>query len=275
VTVLKGGRSFNGTKQTVEGDFFGANAQFPAQLQYNKRHYLVIRNTETGETRQLGTYTPLGTGEQTVTVSPTGNVTIEGPQAIYDFKPQVGQIPARQGVPFDVRVQSIDGMTFSTWNVSIYHINQTANTSTPIYTNESSSDGGVVAPSLDLSNRSNGTLRAVVTWEAEDGTTGRQVYEKQVVAAPESEFSLLQALASLVNLVPSDNQDVFTGTLAIVLVILLTAGVASTVPMTSEMIGAIALMWLTGFAVIGWLSYNIVFVGLVAWASIAFLRRRY
>jgi len=272
-TVVEVQRALNGSQQTIEGDFFGANAQFPAQLAYNKRHYLVLRNTETGETRPLGTFTPLSSDQQTVTVSPSGDVTIEGPKAIYAFEPTVGQIPARDGIPFNVSVASGE-RTFKTWNISIYYIN--SSTTDLLATKEATSgDGGRLAPTLDLGDRKNGTLRAVVTWESEDGTTGEQAFTKRVVAAPESEFSLLQTLAQFVGLVPSGNQDVFTGTLAILLVIALTAGAASRIRMSTEMVGGIALLWLTAFAIIGWLSYNIVFVGLVAWASIAFLRRRY
>lgn len=42
----------------IEGDYFGASGSYPAKLEKDKRHRLIIQNTDTGDTRILGTYIP-------------------------------------------------------------------------------------------------------------------------------------------------------------------------------------------------------------------------
>jgi len=52
-TVLKVQRTLTFRYETVLGDFFGASGSFPGELHFNKRHRLILVNTETGETRDL------------------------------------------------------------------------------------------------------------------------------------------------------------------------------------------------------------------------------
>jgi hypothetical protein len=57
-TVIEVQKSINGSWETVVGDYFGASNEVGSQLAFNQRHRIIITNTETGFSRDLGAYTP-------------------------------------------------------------------------------------------------------------------------------------------------------------------------------------------------------------------------
>jgi len=275
VSTLQVQRSLNGKWQTVEGDFFGANSQFPSQLRYNARHRLILYNVQTGEERQLGTFTPLQSGKQTVTVAPEGNFTLTGPGPQVTVRPSATQIPAREDVQLNVEVTDGIASTAAAWNVTVYYVNESANINTTLYEANYSDGTGSLQPSLNLSSRPGGRLVVQTQWRTNSGQTGGETTTYQVSKSYANQNSFLSILDEFIGLIAGPNQDVFSGTLAIFLTILTTAVVGTRYRLPTEMIGMVGVGMLTGFAIIGWLGYSIVFVAVVAWASIAYLRRRY
>lgn len=273
-TVLEVQRAINGSWTTVLGDYFGATGEFSAQLAYNTRHRLVLRNTDTGRSQVLGTYTPLASGSETVTVSPDGSVEPPDRPPGIDVNPASRQLVGRSAVPVSV---SITNKTdpLDAWNVSIYYLNTTTGTNDTLFQTSGQSDtGSTVQPTLNLTDRSGGVVKIVAGWQTANDT-GLSVVRFTVVEPFGNDNSLLKGLDSMVNLVPAENQSSFTSMLALVITVIGTVGAASTGRMSSEIVGAVALLFIATFGVLGWLAYDVLFVGVVAWGALVFLRRGY
>jgi len=269
-------RSLNGSYQTVLGDYFGASGQFPAQLRYNTRHKLIILNTETGQRRELGTFTPLQSSEQTVTVTPNGEVTVKGPGAQVNIQPSTRTLAGTSNQNLSVTIDGGQNATLDTWSVDVYYVNESADTKTSLFSESSSSGGNTkLTTTLNLSDRGGGSVKVVANWTTEDGRSGGEKTTYSVQNVYENENSLLSGLAALVGLIAGKNQDVFQISLGVIGTILITAAVSSQLRLPSEVIGLVAVGSLTGFAIVGMLPYSIMFVAVAVWGGLAFLRRGY
>jgi len=273
-TVLQVQRAIDGNWTTVLGDYFGATGEFSAQLSYNTRHRLVLRNTETGQMEVLGTYTPVTSEVEQVAVSPsTGIEEVVRPPNV-DFKPGVRKLVSSDSAPVTVAVTNQSNQLES-WSVDIYYVNESAGINDTLFeTSSTDPSGGTVETTVNISNYTSGTVKVISTWSTSD-SSGSETARYEVVDPVSGDQSLLTGLASLVSLVPDQNQGSFTAMLALVITIVGTTGIASQLRMGSEMVGAIALVFLSVFGALGWLSYDVVFVGLVAWGALVFLRRGY
>lgn len=271
-TVLEVQRAIGGEWQTVLGDYFGATGEFSAQLAYNTRHRLVLTNTETGDEQILGTYTPLSPEIETISVSPQGSFEAPDRPPNLNLKPSGRQLVAGDTVPLEVGLTN-KTQKLNSWNISVYLINTTAGTNKTLSTQSGTSpSGGVLTTDLDLSGESGSIVKVVASWSTDRGD-GSSVARYSVSRVFDND-GLLTGLDALVTLVPSQNQSSFTTMFAIVVVIIGTTGMAK-VASSSEMIGAFALVLVATFGVIGWLAYEILFVGIVCWVIFAFLRRGY
>lgn len=265
-TVLIVQRELNGTLQTVLGDYFGANGQFPAQIAYNQRHRLILYNVETGAELQLGTFTPIASGPQTVTVSPTGTIQVTAVDPTVSF-PQLNRLPAKPSVPFDLSLAENDEAV-TEWMATIEYANGSTNT---VLYNATAGPDEAIAATLDLEELDGGTVTATVEYTLEDGTTRTLSKTYAVQAYLENDNSLLASLSAFVNLAPSSNQGSMTTFLAMFLTVFVTAGIVWKVPMPTEMVGITAWFVLAVFGVLGWVPYQMLFIAGVAAASFAYL----
>lgn len=272
-TVLEVQRAIGGEWRTVLGDYFGATGEFSAQLAYNTRHRLVLRNTETGEMQRLGTYTPLSPEIETISVSPQGSFDAPERPPNLNLKPSGRQLIAGDTVPLEVELSN-KSQDLNSWNISVYLINTTAGTNQTLTSQSgTSADGGTLSTDLDLSGQSGAIVKVVASWSTDRGD-GSSVARYSVAQVFE-DGGLLSSLSGLVSLVPAQNQSSFSTMFAIVVIIIGTTGMAAKFSASSEMVGAFALVLVAAFGVIGWLSYDILFVGIVCWVIFAFLRRGY
>lgn len=264
-TVLLVQRALNGSYQTVLGDYFGATGQFPATLAYNQRHRLVLYNTETGQKRTLGAFTPQATSSQRVVVSPSGIVDITGIPPTIAF-PEVKTFPAVAGMPFNASITK-GSEDIQSWNLTI-----SAN-GTTLYT-DSGAGGASIDTTLNLTAYPGGQVNATMTYTLSDGTTDSKTATYTIAEAFSNDDALLPGLiGGIMGLVPSQNQHSFGVFLAMVLTVIGTAGIIWAVPMPPEFIGVTAWLFLAAFAVIGWVGYDMLFVAGVGAASFAYLRR--
>jgi len=271
-TVMEIQRSIDGEWRTVLGDYFGATGEFSAQLAYNTRHRLILRNIETGETRNLGTYTPLSSEIETISVAPNGSVDKPDRPPNLNLKPSGRQLVAGDTVPLEAELTKRT-QDLNSWNISVYLINTTAGTNQTLATQSGTDpDSGTLQTNIDLSGNSGSIVKIVASWST-DRSDGSSV-ARYSVSRVFDEGGLLSGLDGLVDLVPDQNQSSFTTMLAIVVIIIGTTGMAK-VSSSSEMIGAFALVLVATFGVLGWLGYEILFVGIVCWVIFAFLRRGY
>jgi hypothetical protein len=269
-TVLQVLRPINGSWEVAVGDYFGANGQFPATLEYGQRYRLQLLNVDTGNTRRLGTYTPISSSTQDVVVTPGGIEEISEISAQWQIS-GTGTLPAKP-VTVDASLNPADA-NVTGWNVTYTYVAPDGSTTT-LY-NESGSDPSAasVSPELNLSGRAGGELRVIATVEtAEQGVqSSSQIY--RIRQHYESDNSVLAGLTALINLVPDHNQGMVKSFLAMILTVIMTASVASVVRMSTEFVGITAWLFVAAFGVLGWVSYSMVFVAGVGAGSFVYLRR--
>lgn len=271
-TVLQVQRGINDSWETILGDYFGANDQFTAQIKYNTRHRLVLVNSETGERRVLGTYTPLTSGTETLTVSPGGELDLPDTHPSFTFSPSVRTVPDNSSVDLSAGITPGD-IALQDWEVNIYHVDGATNNT--LYSESSSdSSGGDVSTAVDLSGR-DGSVKVVTSYTLEGGTHGSRVATYSINAGPTESMSFLDGVVGLIGLVPGSDSEMVLSLTAMVLTVVGTAAVGSRYRMSSEGMGLVTLALVAAFAILGWVDYSLLFIVLVLFASLTFLRRRY
>lgn len=271
-SVLLIQRGLNGSWQTVEGDIFGATGEFQAQLAQSKRHQLVLLNTETGQRRNLGPYTPLASGRAEVVVTADDDIDIVEVEARISAAPDPHSVPAADDVTVSVTIRNVSA-TFANYSAEAIYWNGTANQTLSTVTG-SAATGETLDVPLNLTTRAGGTLYVVVTYNTSTGTAGQETIEFTIREAFVNQYALLEIL----NRVPSEHLPdqtaaMFTSVISVLLTVLITTAAATQMPMSSDQLGLTALGGLAFFVIIGWLSVTVLFVAGVAWTSFAALRR--
>lgn len=256
--------------RTVQGDFFGANSQFPADLRFNTRHRLVLINTETGARTVRGTYTPTTDGLQEIVVRPDGTVTLADPGAVVTVSPSTRTLLAINDTGVTVDIDS-EVTAIESWSVSVTGSDSDGSSSTLYST--SGSGTGTIQPSFNLTGYGGGEVVVEVTTTLEDGTTNTQSFTYQVRETYDNEFALLSVLGTITTELPGGGSGGATTFVAMLVTIFGTAAVAKSVPASTEILGLIALVFVAGFATIGWMSYDLLFITAVGFIAIAALRR--
>lgn len=271
-TVLEVQRGINGSWETVLGDYFGANDQFESQIRYNTRHRLVLVNSETGERRVLGTYTPLASGTETITVSPEAGIELPEEYPTIDFVPGARSLPGENGVNVSSTIAN-GTEPLQSWSVKMYHIN--GGTNTTVFS-ESGSDptGGSKQASLALADKQ-GTIKVVTTYTLDGGGTGSQVATYSIQPGTSRSMTLLDGIVGFVATIPGENSNMVMTLVSMILVVVGTAAVGSRFRLSSEGMGVVTLALVTAFSILGFLPYSLLFTVLVLFGSLTFLRRRY
>lgn len=269
-TVLLVQRALNGSYETVLGDYFGGTDEFPAQLAHGERHRLVLYNTQTGERRVAGTFTPLSSSTQTVVVTPQGVSRVDGLPPTVSMLPQFQRLPALDGAEVSVAVRDGESMVVESWNVTARLVNDTQNTVVWSY---SQSGAGSQAKTLNLAGHHNATLRLSVTWNTTGGLSATKTYDISLTKTYGGSGGLLGALSSLAGLSPEGNaRAAFTAFLAMLVTVFIVGATASILP-SQTIPPLVGVLTLTGFSVISWVSYDVVFVAAVGFLAFTAIRR--
>jgi hypothetical protein len=253
--------------RTVQGDFFGANGQFPAQLRYNVRHRLVLINTETGYRTVKGQYTPVSDNPQEVTVRPNGTITLDQMGALITVAPSTRTLLESPNAGITVDFDS-DAATIDSWTYTVTAAN--GSTSTTLY-QTSGSGTGTTQPTLNLSGYEGWTVTVDATAELSNGETVTRSIDFTVRKAYDNEFALLPVLGGVPALLPGAGGGAMTF-IATLLTVFGTAAVASTSAST-EVIGLSAIGFVSLFFILGWMSSDILFIAVVGFLAIAATRR--
>lgn len=274
-TVLVVQRALNGSWQTVEGDYFGATGKFAAQLRYNVRHRLIIQNVETGERRVLGPYTPLSSGEQIIQVNPNGTIDFVFDPAVISYEPGAQSVPGKQNATLNVTIANATDTSLRNYTVRYVYVNKTnvSNTTVLKVVNGSEPTGETIAGDLNLSNRSGGQVKVQVTYRGENGRIVTQEATYQVREYLPNKHSLVSVLGDFEGAVPQGNWGMFSTMAALIATVLVTTMVAIHVPMSTELVGLVALTSMVVWNQVGWLPTYVVFIAGAAWLAFAALRR--
>ncbi|RDZ65977.1 hypothetical protein C5B90_06415 [Haloferax sp. Atlit-12N] len=270
-TVLIIQRSINGSWETVQGDYFGATGEYSAQLAYNVRHRMILRNTRTGDQKVVGPYTPISDGTKNIKVTREGDIelVLDAPRVLFD--PSVGSVSAVSNTQLVVTVDN-QSSELRSWSVEVIYRNQTAQ-ETLFLTNETSPEGGTISPALDLSERAGGNVTVLVNYTTEDGQTGQRSETFIVRETFANQYSLLSVLGNIGTMIPSPNLSIFTTFIAIIVSVLAATGVASAFRASTELVGVTVVGTLAFFSIINWIGVPIVFVSGMSLIAFAALRR--
>ncbi len=270
-TVLIVQRSLNGSWETVQGDYFGATGEYSAQLAYNVRHRLILRNTRTGQEKVVGSYTPLASGTKSIQVMQDGDVqlALDAPRIVFD--PSVRSLSAVSNTQVITSVEN-QSSELTSWSVEVVYRNSTTEERL-FMTNSTSATGGTISPSLDLSGRAGGNVTVIVNWTSSAGESGSKTETFFVRESFTNEYGLLPVLGQVDSMVPDPNLSVFTTFLSVIVSVLVATGVARAFPASTELVGVSAVGTLAFFSIIEWVGIPIVFVSGMSLIAFAALRR--
>lgn len=267
-TVLEIRRSINGSWRTVSGDYFGASAQYPATLDVGARYQLRLYNPETEATRQLGTYQPIVAQTQTIEVSPDSDIEDIQVLPVATIRPQTRRVPALNDTQLSASLSQVENVTVDSWRVTVIRnsttiSNQTYDGSTR-QANLTADLGGYAGEEVTISvvaTLSDGRIVSA-------GEATLSVYE-----SPTNQLSLLTLVTEFVGLSAPGTAGALTSFLAAVLTVFVMAGTSTQLPVSGETTALVGVLTLTGFSVIGWVGYGVVFVSGSAVVAFAALRR--
>lgn len=263
-SVLLVQRSLNGSYQTVLGDYFGAAGQFPAKLALNKRHRLVLLNVNTGQSRVLGTYTPIASQKQTVTVAPSGTISRQpyGPTA--DVQPGVSVVPALNNTTLSITLRN-ESSSVSSWRI-------VANTSSVELWNATVSPGNV-SHDFALANRGGQSLQVRVLATTANGTRVVETRTYTVQESLSNDATLLATLSRVTEVAAPGTAGALTTMLSMIVTVLAMVGLASRTRASGMVTGVTGVLVLGAFGAIGWVSFDLVFVAGVGVVTFGALRR--
>jgi len=265
-TVLEIQRNINGSWQTVEGDYFGIANRVSAQLLFNERHRLVITNTETGASRNLGPFTPTSSNFIELTVEADDSIVNQAPDIPrVTISPQIGSLPARANT--DIQVQVEPGTkTFTNYNIKAILSNGT------ILHNQShaNSNGDEHDITLDLDNTDNQELTVWVNWTATDGSSNQipTVYTLQEFI--QNDYSLLTILTNAP--LGEEPPNALSSLITVVLAILATGYTATR--MAGGPAALVGLGVITMGAILSWIPFGWLVAGAVTWVVLSGVRNR-
>jgi len=267
-SVLVVEREINGSYTPIQGDFFGAAGTFEATLVRDVRHRLRIRNLATGREEIIGTVTPQSSGPQTLTIEPDGDVQLTQQSERVSATPALNVIGASENAAFTVEIDEGD-TTIENYSVVVEHRPETGATQT--LATRSGSGAASEAFSFNLTDK-DGIIAAEVTTETASGTTTTLI-TRDIRASYAGANGLLGGLDNVgAGLNAGDGASGASSMTAFLLSVLVTAGIGAKSG-SVEVSGLAALGSLSGFAVIGWLSMQVLFASAVAFGAMVLLRR--
>lgn len=270
-TVLRVQRSINGQWDTVLADGFDANGEVTGTLETDIRYRLVVENTETGDRRVAGTITPVADGRFIVEVTGVGIINILRPDPIVTHSPGADSLPAVDTASSSVTVD--EGTTTLSWFETTWYL-EYANGTRQMIDSTNQSDPTRVSEDLNLSGRAGATIVVETEWRVESGKTGTTTKRYRIRQAYQTDNSLLDALGSVSGLLPAQNVTSFELLVALFATIGLTASVGQRLVLSSVQTGIVALAMLSAWSVIGWVSYEVLFLAGVAFITGIAVRRR-
>jgi hypothetical protein len=270
-SVLIVEREINGQMTPVQGDFFGATGRWEATLKRDTRHRIRIKNLDSGKERTLGPFTPQTSGVQTVTVEPDGAVQLNPEFSQVSAQPALGVIPAEDQAIFGVEIEEGDEM-INSYSIEVRHMDENG-TATTLAT-RTGTGASVEEFTLNLTGLQ-GQVIANVDVETDSGTRS-VVVSREIRESYPGADGLLGGLLEVGTGLGVGEESGASGAssmAAFFLSVLVTGAVARQTSASADLTGLTALGSLTAFAIIGWLSMQVLFAVAVAFAGALTLRR--
>lgn len=258
-TIVQIQQIINGEWRTVEGDYVGATEEFPAQLRYNIRHRIRIENTETENSRLLGSYVPVTSGVKSLRVLRDGSIEIADPVST-NYIPSVRSLTASDSVEVGAELNS-ETNALQSYNVSAV-LRDSGGTTVLFNLSGSKSAGERLTQQVNLSGSAGGNVTVRIGYST-GSVSSIKTSTYGVSEAFQNQYSLINILTG----VPNTTTESFTTLFAVIASVLVTAAVASQIRMSTEAAGLVAVGFITGFALLGWVPLSLLFVAGAAWVA--------
>jgi hypothetical protein len=124
---------------------------------------------------------------------------------------------------------------------------------------------------VNLSGRAGQTLSVEVVYETADGVSDTVAVEYAIRRALSNDYSLLTVVGTITGRLPSGHVQPFTSAVALFVTVFGSVGVAARTRAGSEVVALVAVGFLGGFSVIGWVGFDVVFataVGAIVFAAL-------
>ena len=268
-TVMVIERNIGGEWTPIQGDFFGSTGKFEANLLRDTRHRMRVVNVQTGDERVIGAFTPQQSAVETVTILPDGSITVDQGFDRIHAQPAIGSIAAAEDAEFGVDIQ--EGETpIESWDIEItLHSNGDETT----LATRSGSGASLETFALDLTDADGGTVIATVDYETptESGTVRLSRSVREHFAGADG---LIGGLVTIGDGLGVDGDEPSSASMmaSLLISLLITAGVAR-VSTSADVMGLTALLSVTGFAILGWVPFSLLFAASVGFGAVIVIRR--
>jgi len=268
-TVMVIERNIEGEWTPIQGDFFGSTGKFEANLLRDTRHRMRVVNVQTGDERVIGAFTPQQNAVETVTILPDGSITVDQGFDRIHAQPAIGSIAAAEDAEFGVDIQ--EGETpIESWDIEItLHSNGDETT----LATRSGTGASLETFALDLTDADGGTVIATVDYETptESGTVRLSRSVREHFAGADGLIGGLVTIGDGLG-VSGDDPSSASMMASLLISLLITAGVAR-VSTSADVMGLTALLSVTGFAILGWVPFSLLFAASVGFGAVIVIRR--
>ena len=265
-TVIKIKRNFGDGWTTVEGDYFGGSNQVGAQLEYNSRYRIVIENIETGQSRNLGAYTPTASNVIDLEVFATDEAVEQTVAPNVDVTPGLTRIPSRDAMEMSFNVSEGD------MDLEAYEIRVQNGSGAVIETLEGTGPGDR-SIAVNTTAHEGGQVEVVFNWTAADGTTQERTAALFDVARGfDNDGALIPALLSVGDSPAGTPPGPTQGMLALVSALAATGFAARR--LSSGAAGLVGLGVLGIATLVGFFATTWLFAAAITWVVLSGLQKR-
>lgn len=251
--------SGNTTYTNVASGLQGVNG-FTTILAQDITYQIEVENTDTGETKEFGSYTVSASETVTLEIHDDGVVKTVPDQPFLSMNPD-NQVVYNGSNPYNATVDA-GGYDLSSYTVEFVKLNGTETVLKSF--SGTNSDGETFDTVIDESE-SGARIQVRLSWTSTDGISGTDNHTYVIRFKPNNEYGLLPVLGNVVTSLPSSTQDQFTSFMAFVITILAIGYAAST--MSSDAAGLVGLASIGFFVVISWIPAAWLMIAGVAWLA--------
>lgn len=267
-TVMVIEKNIDGEWTPIQGDFFGATGKFEAQLLRDTRHRMRVVNVESGDERVIGAFTPPQSSLETVTILPDESISVDQGSERITAQPAIASIPAGEAAEFGVEIQPGDEPI--EWDIEITVIDDSGERTLQT---RSGSGPSVESFELDLTDDAGATTVAVVEWSTEDDS-GTVRLSRSIREDYAGVGGLLGGLITIGDGLGAGGDEPSGESMmaSLVISLLITAAVAR-VSTSADVMGLTALLSVSGFAILGWVPFSLLFAASVGFGAVLMIRR--
>lgn len=255
---------------TIAGDYFGAEGSFKVHLQNSTRYNISVEN-DAGEVAELGPYTADSAGIKQLTISEQGTITIDELGAAVGFEPSVGVLGTANATVLNASIRS-DQDELDSYRWVVTHTNDSGTTEL-VNLSGTQAGGESFGTTVNLTGLEDGELESNVSYTLTSGSTFAEAVEYTLRTSLGGDATILAVAEDTLGRFDSSTADQVAALLAMVMIVIAVAAVASSFHVGTEVLGLMIAGGVAAFAALGFLEWSVFFAVSVGWVAIAAVRR--